>query len=85
MSKGKYLIGDVKNGMCDITIAVCFPQSVSHYEIAAVFNPNTIVAGGFFWVTHDGKVEVGGKSVGCNVESRPDIDERLISRALGLI
>jgi hypothetical protein len=63
------------------TCAIVFSEAIGHNEVAKVFIPGTIRSAGFFHAAVD-KVWVYGDSVSLQMKSNPELDERLVGRAI---
>jgi hypothetical protein len=84
--ESKYIVGEIisrGDGM-DQIVAVVFPQTVAHSDVAHVFKEDSILSAGFCAVNTDCEVTVYGKSISLKKECNPELDKKLVSRALGL-
>lgn len=73
-TKAKYVVLD----SCDTVIA--FPEWVQHSEI---FPAARKVSAGFFYV-EDGKVIAFGESISLSLQSRGELDAKLIAKQLNI-
>ncbi|WOF81696.1 hypothetical protein P5704_027865 (plasmid) [Pseudomonas sp. FeN3W] len=83
-TQGKYVIGEIQDGISSFVVAVCFPEHIGHNTVARKLFSQEVIAGGFFSIDHEGSVRVYGASTSTGSKSRPGEDERLICQALGL-
>lgn len=83
-TKGKYVVGNIQDGIGSFVIAICFPEHIGHNTVARKLFSEEVIAGGFFSIDHEGSVRVYGASTSTGSKSRPGEDERLICQALGL-
>ena len=83
MKKGKYIIGEIRDGTLRVRAAVAFPEYVDHVRLKYVFIENTIQSAGFFKIGEDLSVTTYGESMTLKVASQVS-DAELIKKALGL-
>ncbi len=84
MKDAKYVVGEVNNNGLPVMVAIVFPRYIPHDAVKDVFLPGTISSAGFFQVNKSMQIVVYGESVGLGVCARVN-DEKLISRAIGLL
>lgn len=80
-TKAKYIVGDVQGTYMVQTCAIVFSEAVGHNEVAPLFIAGTIISAGFFHADEE-KVHVYGDSVSLRIKSNPEVDERLVGRAI---
>lgn len=83
-TKGKYLVGELPIWGGSNLGAVVIAETFGHDNIAPVFVPNTIVSGGFFHINDDLSVACYGESRSMGVKVNPEIDSKLLAKALAL-
>lgn len=77
-SKSKYIVGELGSGILPIMVAVVFPESINHTDVAPIFSE--IMSAGFCQYGTD-QVSVFGESIGLHIKSDPT-HERLVGRAM---
>lgn len=77
MKKMKYIVVDDGLGECPYI----FPNHVEHYRMLSNVG-GELISAGFVVLTYDG-LECYGESVGLKVESRPEIDTKLLKSLIG--
>ncbi len=83
-TEGKYLVGEIPIWGGSSLGAVVISEVFGHDNIAPVFVPSTIVSGGFFHINDDMSVTCYGESCSMGVKANPEIDSKLLARALAL-
>lgn len=84
--KSKYIIGEIvtnPSGL-EVMVAVIFPESIPHVDIAKLFVPETIISAGFVGFNADGRPFSYDKSIGLGIESRGMKDTGFLEIALGM-
>ena len=72
----KYIIFD--DGLNDIPMI--FPNHVQHNSMAFVLAPWTPISAGFVRINEQGAVEAYGQSIGLQLKSRPETDNKLLAK-----
>jgi hypothetical protein len=81
--QGKYVTGSIDG---ENLIALVFPRSVSHYDIASFFRGRDAVSAGFLMIDKSTfEVSVFGASDSLGIPSDPERDLPLVQKALGLL
>lgn len=80
----KYIVGEVYSGLLPVLVAIVFPDTVEHAQVAhaCVDGPAGIQSAGFFRI-EDGQVVAYGESTSLGLASRSE-DAILIAKAIGL-
>lgn len=84
--KSKYIIGEIvtSSSGLEIMVAIIFPESIPHVDMAKVFLPESIISAGFVGFNADGRPFSYDKSIGLGVESRGMKDTGFLEIALGM-
>lgn len=76
----KYLAGEISTKGGSVFSAIIFPDFVDHQHAAKLFVGGTPESGGFVSFDADGKPYAHGHSVGLQINSNPERDDKLLRR-----
>lgn len=77
----KYVVGEIITAHGTQLGAVIIPETVDHKSLRNLFKPGSIRSAGFgAFAAED--VGVWGESVGLGVKCNPELDKRLVGRAV---
>jgi hypothetical protein len=77
----KYVVGEIRDGLFKAEVAICFPDTISHANMARRLFDGSPTSAGFFSI--DGNVvSAYGESTSLGLKSNPEKDVQLIRRSL---
>lgn len=83
MNGSKYVVGPALVGVVVIDVAIIFPTTMNHQQVAISMFRGTATSAGFFYIDEERNVVTFGESVGLGLAPRKT-DAKLIARALSL-
>lgn len=78
--KSKYVVGEVYASITSMKVAVVFPETMMHSDVASVFISGTITSAGFCHCDDYGVV-IYGESTSLKIKAQAS-DEELVGRAM---
>lgn len=86
--RNKYIVVDVASEMNAFEVAICFPDTIGHADMARRMDVTEaeVLSAGFFTTSVNAKGEISvdayGESVGLNKQARME-DSQLVAKSIG--